>query len=189
MKNANISFNHSNLSMLNILSSGNYSQSSVDNTNGLELIKTLVDLMRGKINVQQELQKATTFTITIPNKNNFLIKDSSMRKESSFIQNVQSILAENLDNESFSILQLCKAIGISRSQLHNKIKKETGVSTSIFIRNIRLEKAKNLLKNTDLNISEVAYEVGFKDPSYFSRLFAEKYGVPPRKARIKKQYL
>jgi len=68
---------------------------------------------------------------------------------------------------------------MSRSQLHNKIKALTGLSTSIYWRKIRLEKAKHLLETTDVNVSEAAYDSGFKDPKYFSRLFIEEYGIAP----------
>ena len=96
-----------------------------------------------------------------------------------FLQKVKFQIEKNISNENFGILELCKAIGISRSQLHNKIKAQTGLSTSIFIRSLRLKKANVLLRNSELNISEIAYEVGFKDVSYFSRLYAEKYGMTP----------
>lgn len=112
---------------------------------------------------------------------NFEKRKPALTVRKSFMQNLQSILDGNISDENFGILSLCKAIGISRSQLHNKIKAQTGLSTSIYIRNIRLNKAKVLLRFSDLNISEVAYEVGFKDASYFSRLFKEKFGVAPRR--------
>ena len=96
-----------------------------------------------------------------------------------FLQNVQFQIEKNISDENFGILELCKNIGISRSQLHNKIKAQTGLSTSIFIRSLRLKRANALINNSELNISEIAYEVGFKDPSYFSRLYSEQYGVSP----------
>ena len=104
-------------------------------------------------------------------------------KESEFVQKVRSAIEENIENEDFGILQLCRAVGYSRSQLHNKLKAKTGLSTSIFIRSVRLKQAKFLLENSELNISEVAYEVGYKEPSYFSRLFKETYGFSPMKYR------
>jgi len=100
-----------------------------------------------------------------------------------FKQKVQSIIEENIDDEDFGIKNLCQAVALSRSQLHNKIKAATGLSTSIFVRSIRLQKAKYLLETTEFNISELAYNVGFKDPSYFSKLFSKTYGVPPSKYR------
>ena len=110
-------------------------------------------------------------------------KKPQLAVRKTFIQKVQNILEVNISDENFGILELCQAIGISRSQLHNKIKAQTDLSTSIFIRNIRLRKAKTLLQHSELNISEVAYEVGFKDASYFSRLFTEEFGKSPRQIR------
>ena len=85
-----------------------------------------------------------------------------------------------MENPDFGTAELCKAIGMSRSHLHLKIKALIGRPTSNFIRAIRLHKAKNLLQNTDLNVTQVAYEVGFRDPAYFSRKFTEEFGVYPK---------
>ena len=178
----------------------NYDQPKINNimsflqkekAGGLELIAEIAKLFQWEIKMNNE----TSFVITIPNSSNFSInrlpvtsffenknleqKSKTYPTKNSFIKNVKNIIEENIDDDTFGIQQLCKAIGISRSQLHNKIKSQTGISTSIFIRNIRLQKAKTLLQYSDLNIAEVAYEVGFKDPSYFSRLFTERFGMPP----------
>ncbi|MEM1324018.1 MAG: response regulator [Bacteroidota bacterium] len=109
--------------------------------------------------------------------------DPSLAREDAFLQKVRLTLEARLSDPDFGIPQLCRAIQMSRSQLHNKLKALTGVSTSIFIRNLRLKKARQLLENSDLNVSEAAYDVGFKDPNYFSRLFLEAYGFSPSKVR------
>lgn len=103
--------------------------------------------------------------------------------EDSFIIRVRSAVEANLDDEFFATPQLCQAIGMSRSQLHKKIKALTGRSTTHFMRSIRLHKALELLENSDLNISQVAYEVGFHDPKYFSKTFAEEFGKKPNEVR------
>lgn len=72
---------------------------------------------------------------------------------------------------------------MSRTQLHNKIKSLTSKSTSHFIKQVRLEKAVELLCTTDLNISQVALEIGLDSLSYFSRIFTEEFGVSPNKYR------
>ena len=105
------------------------------------------------------------------------------QKKKSFIENVQEVVYDNISCENFGITELCKELCLSRSQVHNKIKTATNLSTSIFIRSLKLERAKILLKNSDCNISEIAYQIGYKDPSYFSRLFTEKYNVTPSKFR------
>lgn len=100
-----------------------------------------------------------------------------------FLQKVRRIIENNLADPDFGILQLCRATGRSRAQLFRKIKALTGKSTSLFIRTVRLQKARELLITTNLNISEVAYEVGFKDLSYFSRTFSKEFGVAPSATR------
>lgn len=109
--------------------------------------------------------------------------DADTQQEDEFIQKVRQAVEENIDDEDFGIVQLCRAVHLSRAQVHNKIKALTGDSTSIFIRNIRLHKAKGLLLNSDLNISQVAYEVGFRDPKYFSKTFLETFGTLPGELR------
>lgn len=88
-----------------------------------------------------------------------------------------------MDDESFGIAEICSAIGISRMQLHRKIKALTGKATSRYIRSIRLHKALQLLLQTSLNISEIAYEVGFRNHAYFSATFLEEFGLTPKEAR------
>ncbi|CAZ95600.1 hybrid sensor histidine kinase/response regulator transcription factor [Zobellia galactanivorans] len=96
-----------------------------------------------------------------------------------FVLKVRSIIEKNIDNSGFGILELCRELGISRSHLHRKLKALTGSSTSMFIQTVRLQKARLLLKTSQKNVSEVAYEVGFDDPAYFSRVFSKAFGHPP----------
>ena len=99
--------------------------------------------------------------------------------EDAFILKLRNLVEDNLENSEFSIEDLCKQMAMSRMQMHRKIKALTNLSTSIYIRNIRLSKARELLETTNWNVSEVAYAVGFEDPRYFSRVFNEYYGHPP----------
>lgn len=100
-------------------------------------------------------------------------------KEDIFIRKLRSIIEERLEDETFSIDELCRAIGLSRMQVHRKLKALTGMPTTAFIHALRLQKAYDLLSDTDLNVSEVAYQVGFSDHSYFTKLFVTKYGKTP----------
>ena len=99
--------------------------------------------------------------------------------EDVFIKKVNKILEENIDDENFGLPQLCQKVRMSRSQLFRKMKALTDVPPSIYIKLHRLNKAKQLLENTDTNVAEAAYEVGFKDPSYFSKIFQETFGYSP----------
>ncbi len=103
--------------------------------------------------------------------------------EDDFITKVRDIVIKNIDNDNFGIPQLCKALLMSRTQVHNKIKALTGKSTSLVVRMIRLQKAKEILETTELPITQVAYEVGFKHSSHFSRYFTEEFGVAPSQIR------
>ncbi|MEN0005850.1 MAG: response regulator [Bacteroidota bacterium] len=103
--------------------------------------------------------------------------------EDPFVVKLKAAINENIDDENFGVLELCSALALSRTQLHRKVKALTGRSTSNFVRIIRLAKAKELLRTSDLNISQVAYEVGFRDPKYFSRTFAQEYGESPNQFR------
>lgn len=104
-------------------------------------------------------------------------------KEQEFLKKIKSTLLEHLSDESFGIPELCKELGISRSQLHRKLKALTGKSTSLILRSIRLEEARNLLLRPELSVSEVAYQVGFGNPNYFSTVFSDFYGVSPTEMR------
>ncbi|MBI9063324.1 MAG: response regulator [Marinilabiliaceae bacterium] len=97
-----------------------------------------------------------------------------------FLNKLNDIIEENLTTDSFDIEQLTKIIGISRSQLHRKLKNLTNYSTSEYIRVYRLEKAIDLLKTGQYNIDEVAHVVGFNTHSYFTRCFKKQYNQSPK---------
>ncbi|MCB9275215.1 MAG: response regulator [Lewinellaceae bacterium] len=104
-------------------------------------------------------------------------------KEDEFVQKVRQAVLANLSDETFGVAQLCRTVALGRAQLHNKLKALTGQPTSHFVRSIRLQKAKELLESSGLNVSEVGYEVGFKNPSHFSTAYQEEFGAPPSKTR------
>ena len=112
-------------------------------------------------------------------------QDKRHQREDDFILIVQRAILENLDNTDFNTDQLCRYLGMSASQLYRKLKALTGKSTAIYIRSIRLAKAVELIRQSEKSISEIAYEVGFKDPAYFSRCFSDAYGQSPKSFRNK----
>jgi signal transduction histidine kinase/ligand-binding sensor domain-containing protein/CheY-like chemotaxis protein/AraC-like DNA-binding protein len=97
-----------------------------------------------------------------------------------FLIKIQKVVNEHISEEDFSIEGLGSEVGMSRSQVLRKIKALTGKSPSIYVRSIRLLKAKEMIENGDGNISEVAYLVGFSSPIYFSKCFKEEFGYPPK---------
>lgn len=96
-----------------------------------------------------------------------------------FVKKVCSIIEDELSNSAFSIPQLAEAVNMSRTQLYRKMKAITGKTPSQYIRSVRLKRGYELLQHTDKNISEIAFEVGFDDPNYFSRTFQKEYDQRP----------
>jgi len=99
--------------------------------------------------------------------------------ENAFLQKLNAAIISHLDDTNFSVAQLAQIMLLSQVQLYRKVKALTGKNTMLYIRSLRLKKAKELLLNSELNISEIAYEVGFSDPSYFSRVFQQEFSHPP----------
>ncbi len=99
--------------------------------------------------------------------------------DNDFLSHIREIILQNLENESFGVSELADETGMSRSNLLRKIKKSSGTSASQYIRQVRLQKSMELLKNTSMNVSEVSYKVGFGSVSYYVKCFREFYGYPP----------
>ena len=104
-------------------------------------------------------------------------------KEEQFLATLRDIVIKEIKNDSLNSYYLSNQISISQSQLYRKIKALTGETPTTFIRDIRLKKSLSLLHSDEYNISQVAYEVGFSNPSYYSRAFQKKYGKSPRQYR------
>lgn len=109
--------------------------------------------------------------------------DPALQMEDAFMKKIREAVEQNLDDENFGAPELGKTLGMGRSSLYAKIKALTDRSPALLIRSIRLQKSKELLKTTELNISQVAFEVGFYDPSYFSRCFSQEFGLSPSQFR------
>jgi len=107
-----------------------------------------------------------------------------MAKGDAFIEKLRVIILQNYTDEQFGVSELVEQFGMSRSQLHRKLKSATGQSVSQFIREIRLEESLKLLQNEDITASEVAYKVGFNSPTYFNTCFHEYFGYPPGEAQL-----
>ncbi len=111
------------------------------------------------------------------------ITSSKPTLEEVFLQKLIKTVEDRLDDPDLGVKDLCRAANLSNMQVNRKLKALTGKTPSRFIRSIRLQKAMELLQTTDLNISEIAYDVGFSDPNYFSRSFSEEFGHPPNVVR------
>ena len=100
-----------------------------------------------------------------------------------FLSKLDTIIETNLHNEDFSIALLCKKLAISYTHTYRKIRAQTGLSPSMYVCQKRLWQACFLLENTELNMQEIAFRIGFNTQAYFSKCFMLRYGYPPSKFR------
>ncbi|MGQ7868104.1 hybrid sensor histidine kinase/response regulator transcription factor [Sunxiuqinia sp. sy24] len=136
-----------------------------------ELSVRLQKLIEVRENLKAKYKTLALFS-DAPNEN---IQDP----DEQFLLKTKKIIDDYFSDDSFSVVKLSSLLAMSRSQLFRKLKALTGLSATQFIRFYRLSVAKNRIQETNLTISEIAYEVGFKDPAYFSRVFTDEFGAPP----------
>jgi signal transduction histidine kinase/DNA-binding response OmpR family regulator/ligand-binding sensor domain-containing protein len=101
------------------------------------------------------------------------------KKDLQFLEKIHQVIEENIDNSDFNIDSIADNIGISRSAFFKKLKSLTGLAPVDTIKEVRLTKSIELLKNTDMTVSEVAFAVGFKESGYYGKCFRKKYGQTP----------
>ncbi len=133
------------------------------------LIDNLVDnvrRIRGKYSGAQG-QKAKIEQIQVKGNNDALM------------ERVMKYMNEHLADPDLNVEKLTEDVGISRAQLHRKLKEIAGVSAGEFIRNLRLEQAARLIEEGQINITQVAYSVGFNNQTHFSTVFKKHYGMSP----------
>ena len=108
------------------------------------------------------------------------IADSHLEdRDKQFLKQLHAIIQKNLSDSEFGVEEIGKQIGLSRVQLYRKVKAMTGSSVVDLLRKARLAKAKRLLESRSMSVSEVAYDVGFSAPSYFTKCFKDEYGMLP----------
>jgi AraC-like DNA-binding protein len=100
-------------------------------------------------------------------------------RDAKLMNNLQKFIERNIDNEEIGATALAAELYISKTQLYRKVKALTGFTPHGLIKNLRLKKAAEMLCNTDLTVSEIIYETGFKNRTYFYRSFKELYGDSP----------
>ena len=123
-------------------------------------------IVKGKYSGKQEQKDHV-------NKVHFLSSDEVLMKR------IMEVVNKNLSNSSFNIESIVDEVGISRTQLHRKLKELTGFSAAKFVQNLRMQQAAELLKEGKANIAEIAYSVGFASQSHFATTFKQYYGLTP----------
>jgi DNA-binding response OmpR family regulator len=140
-------------------------------------IKQLIDLRKSLQNRYKAITTSPYFAKTDV--------ISPLNIEDNFMKKVHQKFILHISDEEYGIAQLCQSLAMSRSQLYRKFAALTNTTVHNYIRRLRLSKAQELLKSTELNVSEIAYDTGFKNISHFSRVYSEEFGIAPSKERIK----
>jgi signal transduction histidine kinase/DNA-binding response OmpR family regulator len=148
-----------------------------------ELLATLENLLELRRKLQARFRNMDWEQQKQPEPEQPLSPAAHPGMEDVFLQKVILQLEKHLDNADFSVPELALKMGLSQSQLYRKIKALTDLSTAAFIRRYRLHKGRQLLETTELTMAEIAYQVGFTTPNYFSDAFFEAFGVRPNAMR------
>lgn len=147
-----------------------------------ELLLVIKNLMELRLLWQQRYTKssdAPALAIPFP-----ADMQDAVKKEDAFIAKIYAVFEGHYTNESFSLDDLCQALGYSKSKLQRKLAILTNQPAMHMLRNFRLQKAYELLKNhPEMNVSAVCFQVGFTSAAHFSRLFSKKYNVSPSEVR------
>ena len=163
---------------------------------GLAYTKSLVDLHRGEIKVESKLNEGSSFSVYLPSKMQHHLytshqPESDERTPSAtnelahqaadeFLLKVENYVEKNLASPELSVENLADAMSVSTVHLYRRLKSLADTTPNDFIRNKRMEHATKMLSEGTMNISEIAYAVGFNDPKYFSKCFKMVYGMSPR---------
>lgn len=135
-----------------------------------ELDLYIKNILRSKSNLKRHFIEFGNLSVQHPIKN----------RDQQFIEKITAVIHKNIDNSEFEVSVITKELGIGRTLLHTKLKQILDLSATEFINTIRLREAQKLLiEMPDLNMSEVAYKVGFSDPNYFSRTFKKTFNISP----------
>ena len=135
-----------------------------------ELLARIKNLIEGRKKLRERFSREITLQPAS-------IAITSMDEK--LLQHVMQIMEEHMADSDFGVEAFCREAGMSRTQLHRKLKALTDQSTGDFIRIMRLKRAAELLTNHAGSIAEVAFMVGFNDPSYFTKCFQKQFGRTP----------
>jgi ligand-binding sensor domain-containing protein/signal transduction histidine kinase/DNA-binding response OmpR family regulator len=141
-----------------------------------ELDLRVRNLLRARENIRKHFASLGSVAEIIGNQGN---------RDQMLIKSLSKAVYKHLDNGSFDVETFCMEVNLSKTLLHMKLKKITGLSTTGFIKNIRFNEARRMLQEEDLTIAEIAYRVGYNDPAYFSKSFKKYFGITPSEVQSK----
>ena len=139
------------------------------------LVARIDQLLNERKLFQERMHKFTDNPVNEDHYEQYLVT-----KDVQFIDKIHELIEVNLENSDFNIDTIATTMGLSRSAFFKKLKGLTGLAPVDLIKEIRLNKSIELIKNTDMTITEIAFAVGFKDSGYFSKCFRKKYNQSPK---------
>ena len=104
-----------------------------------------------------------------------------------FLDRLKAIISQHIADEDFTVQSLSEMMAMDRSVLYRRMQTLTGVSPSVYVKNIRMDIARRLLRDSDLSISDIAMKTGFATTKYFSASFKDSFGLTPSEFRAQKQ--
>ena len=134
------------------------------------LLQKVINLIRTRYYLQLKFKRVL----------NFEPKEVTLTSaDEQFLEQAMQTVEIHMNNPSFGVEQFAYEMAVSRSLLFNKLKALTGMTPNNFVKSIRLKRAAHLLKQQKINVAEVAGEVGFRDPKYFSKCFQKQFKQTP----------
>ncbi|GEM_PF-6131230 len=140
--------------------------------NEMEIKKEVAEKMKMELELDREGLIEAGLSIKDEEHNDVVL-------EAVFMKSFRDIAEKHIDDAEYTIDELAAELGVSRAQLFRKIKKESGSTPNDLFQSMRLEKAKEMIREGVLNISEISNAVGFTSPSYFSKCYKDKFGTAP----------
>lgn len=136
-----------------------------------ELLAKIVNKLYNRVQTRRHYQQVGSQPV--------LGENDLTKKDTSFMDKLNQIIVDNLDNTELDIPFLCKQIGMSRASLYNKLKAITDMGANDYINKIRIEQAMKLIAEGDFNFTEISEKVGFASARYFSTSFKQYTGKTP----------
>ncbi|QBN17433.1 hybrid sensor histidine kinase/response regulator [Flavobacterium nackdongense] len=138
------------------------------------------NLVEFKLRIKNVLNSAQRLKEKFSSDTNYIASEiTTSSLDEQLFKKAIKVVEENISNEQFDVQSFCSELGVSRTMLFTKVKAWTNFTPNEFIQEIRMKRAANLLEQTSLNISQVAYKVGFTNPKYFSKCFQKRFRETP----------
>lgn len=145
-------------------------------------INTLLETIKNRLFLREQIKLRYTLTTVVPEANEKPVNSA----DDAFLYKLNRLIVDHMDNEELNIAFLCKEMGLSRASLYNRVKMLTDIGPNEYINKLRMEKAAELLRQTDLSITLIAERTGFTTSRYFSTAFKKYMGTTP--TQYKSQY-